>query len=278
MRLALLALAFLMTAPVQAGTIAMRVVAPTANYVGPGCPDIDPFDPDGVYRVGTPLTDLKEILIRVVWLDAPGDTADVGRFPASPGETVDFDFSGRDGAQYELLSYAIDTSQNRACCGASYVGAFPATGDPPAGPAGLLAQYWDNPDFTGESVTAVDSLVDFACGSWPLSVAPIPIGGTIGPGYFAVRWTGFISIGAAGSWRFCVDSDDGARLWVDGAAVADRWSATGRGKACGSLPLSPGLYPIRLDYKQDGGGCLVRLLWTPPDGSEAVVPASEVSH
>ena len=182
-----------------------------------------------------------------------------------------------------LMYRSKDAAGNKSCFYASYVFAIPADSTwrdrylIPSGPRGLSAQYWDNPDFTGDTVTGIDSLVNFACGSWPMSVAPIP-SGTIGPGYFSARWIGNVFTATAGTYSFCIDSDDGARLWIDGVPVMDRWSATGRGESCGSLALASGSHAIKAEYRQSGGSCLVSLTWTKPGGVKAVIPANAFTH
>jgi hypothetical protein len=144
-------------------------------------------------------------------------------------------------------------------------------------PPGLFAQAWDNMDMTGESVSQVDSLIDWSCGEWPLSVAEIP-SGLIGPGWFSVRWTGYLTVPVLGYYSICLDSDDGGRVWVNDMLVVENWGGSGRVKVCGSTGLPAGRVPIRVEYVQNGGSCAARLLWTAPGGREEVIPAWVLSH
>jgi hypothetical protein len=251
-------------------TLAMWVGAPSTNAVDRGCLSAD--------SVGAPLTDLKEIRIYGKRFTAP-DTLMLGTVPAvgREGDSLAFDLDIAPGSMGYLWSIAVDQSGNQSCIGAQYVFALPAV-EPPPGVPGLRARYSDNPDFSGDTLVVVDSLVSWQCGSWPMSVAPIP-SGTIGPGHFAVRWTGLVTLPTAGTWGFCVESDDGARLWIDGLKLVDRWFAGPAAiKACGTAGLSAGTHTVQLDYFQDGGPCGVKLSWTPPGGAEALVPASALSH
>lgn len=262
--------------PSTAADLHLWVLAPATNEVTQKCPDLDSL---GNYAVGTALTDLAQINIYSLRFSAPTDTLKLALtgLAGREGDSLAFDITGiAPGTMGRSWSTALDAAGNESCIGGQTVWALPATA-PPSPSAGLLATYYDNMDLTGASVAATDSLIDFACGNWPMSVAPIP-SGTIGPGHFSVRWSGFVTVASAGTWTFCVDSDDGAKLWVDGQVVVDKWTTLGQVKACGTIGLATGTYPIQLEYQQNGGGCLARLLWTAPGGIEQVTPAAELSH
>lgn len=71
----------------------------------------------------------------------------------------------------------------------------------------------------------------------------------------------------AGGYRFSVNAGGGARLWIDGHLVLDRWSATGVAEDA-LVELEGGDHALRLDYvKRESDGKL-RLSWEP-----AVVPS-----
>jgi hypothetical protein len=76
-------------------------------------------------------------------------------------------------------------------------------------------------------------------------------GGAFFPGgdvdFFGVRATGRIWIDAAGDYTFYVNSDDGARLFIDGAPVIDR-DALGGAEVSATQTLTAGYHDIRLDY------------------------------
>src|SRR5689334_18900044 len=74
---------------------------------------------------------------------------------------------------------------------------------------GLTAQYFDRVDFTDLKLTRTDATVAFNWGT----AAPAAGMGVDG---FAVRWTGQVQPQFTEEYRFYVNSDDGARLWVDG--------------------------------------------------------------
>jgi beta-glucanase (GH16 family) len=82
---------------------------------------------------------------------------------------------------------------------------------------GLTAQYFDNADFTGASVTRVDPAVAFDWGA----NSPAP---GISPGTYSIRWSGKLQPRYSEPYTFFTTADDGVRLWVNGQLVVDRWS------------------------------------------------------
>jgi len=77
---------------------------------------------------------------------------------------------------------------------------------------------------------------------------------------FSVRWTRRLSFSQAGSYRFRVEADDGARLWVDGTLVVDEWH-DGHVLSQPIVSLSAGTHDLRMDYYEHTGGALARLSW-----------------
>ena len=60
-----------------------------------------------------------------------------------------------------------------------------------------------------------------------------------------------------GSYRIRTISDDGVRVWVDGALVVDRWTV--HESTVDSAPLSGGRHGLRVQYFQDGGWTELRV-------------------
>lgn len=272
-RALLLAVALAVAGASQAGVIQLQVTAPTTNCVGPGCPDIAPGDT--TYRVGTPLTDMKEILVRAVRLDAPSDTIEVGRLPATAGETVLFEFDAVNGIVYELLTYSVDTGGRVGCLGARYLGAFPADDSWNAPPRllGLTGSYYRDKTLTSLVGTRVDPQINF---DWT-TASPFP---GCPADSFSVRWTGFIHVNETGLHEFRLNVNDAGRLWVGPWKILDDWS-TGDGwhNVSGSAPLTSGVdYAITLEMKELWYVAGARLYWTQPGVSEQLVPVAALSH
>ena len=77
---------------------------------------------------------------------------------------------------------------------------------------------------------------------------------------FSVRWTRSLWLGA-GTWRFTVTVDDGARLWVDDTLVMDQWMEQPATTYTADVSLGAGYHNIRLEYQELTGVALVRLNW-----------------
>src|SRR4051794_12727401 len=82
---------------------------------------------------------------------------------------------------------------------------------------GLRANYFDNANFTGTSLTRVDPHVSFnwAAGSPDAKIAADT---------FAARWTGQIKPNFTETYTFRIASDDGVRLWINHRLLIDTWT------------------------------------------------------
>jgi hypothetical protein len=101
-------------------------------------------------------------------------------------------------------------------------------------------EYFDNPGLNGTPVLVRnDANVDFY---WSESPGPgVPADN------FSVRWTRGLYF-PGGTYRFSLDVDDGARLWVDDQLVIDGWrSGPPKGYTAG-LGLGEGTHTLRVEY------------------------------
>ena len=80
---------------------------------------------------------------------------------------------------------------------------------------------------------------------------------------FGVRWTRQV-VFSEGPYRFTIEVDDGARLWVDDRLVIDQWR-DGVGACAGDLVLAEGKHQIRMEMYEKTGGALARLRWVRQD-------------
>ena len=95
---------------------------------------------------------------------------------------------------------------------------------------------------------------------------------------FSVRWTGRVKAEAAGLYGFHVQSDDGARLWLNGQLLVNNWSDHPLTENTGTLSLPAGAWVnLRLEYYERAGSAALRLLWTPPGQAKQVIPAAALS-
>ena len=124
------------------------------------------------------------------------------------------------------------------------------------------------------SGTRVDPAINFISTGWG---ARAPVGVTGGSDAdwdnYSVQWDGWVQVSRA--TKFATRSDDGSRLWIDfngNAAFAtnapeyinNNWG-NGQAATLGeiSATVPPGLYRIRLQYEEGGGGNSCQLVASP---------------
>ena len=123
--------------------------------------------------------------------------------------------------------------------GAASTGATPTSSGPPA-------------------LVRNDIAVDFNWGTGaPASNLP--------PDNFSARWTRN-NVFAAGTYRFHLGMDDGARLWVDDALIIDEWRDGSYREAATDLALAQGTHSLRVEYYERTGSAQVRLWWEQVSG------------
>ncbi len=113
------------------------------------------------------------------------------------------------------------------------------------------------PDF--ESIRAEEEGV-VASQQFDITIAP-----SLRPTDFGYVFRGFLKVPADGDYTFALDSDDGARLTIDGQTVIDHDGIHGEGSPkTGTAVLKAGRVPIRLDYFQGQAGRGLTVGWTGP--------------
>lgn len=136
---------------------------------------------------------------------------------------------------------------------------------------GLVGEYFPNKNLMGAPISRIDAQVFF-----DFDIDPLPAG--IPDDGFSVRWTGSITTGAAGLYGFGVLHDDGARLWVNGRRLVERWENSGGDFDEGFLELAASTeYHIRLEYFENSGGARAELYWQIPGGTMQPMSSSELS-
>lgn len=132
---------------------------------------------------------------------------------------------------------------------------------------GLWAEYYRNTlDITGSpTLTRFDNTVDFDWGEG----APAP---QVGASRFAVRWNGRVQAPLTDTYTFHTESDDGVRLWIDNKLVIDKWDYQPLSEWTTKVNLVVGKqYDIRMEYLQNEGVAVARLLWSSPQFDRAVI-------
>ena len=153
------------------------------------------------------------------------------------------------------------------CGGADFVRSDPPT----CNPAAIGTDQMSGCSYSGmnfETLTGAPITGPVLSSPVPASGIPLPYqdwtaGGPNGlPDNFSVRWKGSFNF-TAGTYTFKAGSDDGNRLYIDGALVIDKWIGRAYAEDTVSLPLTAGQHTIIYEYFQGPGGAAYSLSWAP---------------
>ena len=135
---------------------------------------------------------------------------------------------------------------------------------------GLTGEYFDNIDLTAPKLTRTDATVNFNWGAGSPDAS-------IGIDTFSARWTGQVQAQYSETYTFYTTSDDGARLWVNGQQVINRWVDQDSVEAAGTITLVAGQkYDIKLEYYENGGGAVSQLSWSSASQTKQIIPQSQL--
>ncbi|MBI5432456.1 MAG: alpha-L-fucosidase [Planctomycetes bacterium] len=96
--------------------------------------------------------------------------------------------------------------------------------------------------------------------------------------HVALRIKGFVDVPADELYRFALTSDDGSKLWIDGALVVDNDGLHGAIEKQGARALAKGLHAIEVVWFNKSGGAELRLRWAQPGAPFAAIPESAFKH
>jgi len=131
---------------------------------------------------------------------------------------------------------------------------------------GLRANYYADRNLTQAVLERVDPRVNF---NWGINSpgTGVPADG------FSVRWTGLIESAYSEDYTFYASMDDGVRLWVGGQLLIDQWFDRNEAEYTGTMRLVAGeKYPIVLEYYDNTGLAVSRLLWESASQPKTVIP------
>jgi hypothetical protein len=92
--------------------------------------------------------------------------------------------------------------------------------------------------------------------------------------------TGFIKFDKPGKYGMQMLSNDGARVTIAGKKILEDDGIHGD-EMSDLVEIAidqPGWYELAVDYFQRKGTSALQLFWTPPGGSQEIVPASQYAH
>ena len=143
---------------------------------------------------------------------------------------------------------------------------------PPTIGSGLLAEYFvKDKKLAGTPVLIrTDATVNF---NWRDSSpdAQLPRDN------FSARWTGQVQATYSETYTFITRSDDGVRLWVNGQKLIDNWTNHAEKEDRGKITLQAGQkYDIRLEYYENRGKAVCKLLWKSPSQDRQVIPTARL--
>lgn len=129
------------------------------------------------------------------------------------------------------------------------------------------------------------SMPDFDSLGSPAAIIAVPdlaiSGGTsagfpgLEPGNFAIRFTGSVNVVDAGEYEFCLESDDGSQLALEGQVVVDNVAGPDVAKACEVVYLDPGEYQMAVHYLEgDAGPITLNLTWAKDGGDAERIPGT----
>ena len=132
---------------------------------------------------------------------------------------------------------------------------------------GWRGQYFRGTNHEKVVHEQLDAKIDFEKGNFPIPG---------GHDNFSVRWSGLVRVMKAGTYTFYMASDDGQRMWVNNRLIIDDWNHHGVKRVQGTIDLEPGLYPIRVEFFQGGGGAATEVHWSGPGFEKELLGAGDV--
>lgn len=117
------------------------------------------------------------------------------------------------------------------------------------------AAYWNNADLAGSPVLwRAEANIDHNWGTG----SPAP---EINADHFSARWTRYIDVTSTTTFRFTATSDDGVRVWLDGALIINEWYDHPAKTVSVDKTLGPGHHLLIVEYYERTGEALVRFSW-----------------
>lgn len=175
------------------------------------------------------------------------------------------------GTTYAFTSWSDSGAATHDVTTPEQGGTYVATYAGSTAQTGLRGDYYDDRNLTIHRLSRTDATVDFNWGTG----APAP---EIAPDTFSVRWSGRIVPRFSEVYTFATSSDDGVRLRVNGVSLIDNWTDHAPTENRGSIRLTAGTaYDIQMDYYENGGGAVARLLWSSPSQPRQIVPSSALT-
>jgi len=97
---------------------------------------------------------------------------------------------------------------------------------------------------------------------------------------FAVRWSGFLIISGAGSYRFSLRSDDGSKMYIDNRFMLNNDGLHGMRYGYSTRTLGKGQFRVRIEFFENGGGagCEFRYRGADTRNRDQIVSGNALRH
>jgi len=137
---------------------------------------------------------------------------------------------------------------------------------------GVKGEYFTGMDFGSLVLTRIDPQIDFNWGDPGSPDASVPVD------QFSARWTGEVEAGFTETYSFYTNTDDGARLWIDGQQLVNDWNDHGATENKGKIDLVAGnTYSLVMEFYENGGGAVAELRWSSPRTPKQFIPQAALS-
>ncbi|MBK8482148.1 MAG: hypothetical protein IPL40_13435 [Proteobacteria bacterium] len=135
-------------------------------------------------------------------------------------------------------------------------------------PGGITGTYYRGVAFEKQAFSRVDERIDFdSTGAFDPRLEA---------DRFSIRWRGYLRFPEGGAQQLCIKSDDGGRVRLGGALIAQDWGDHPERLACGKVRVRAGWYPLEVEYYDASSRGVVRLQTGPDLQHLATVPAAEL--
>jgi PA14 domain/Bacterial Ig-like domain len=138
---------------------------------------------------------------------------------------------------------------------------------------GLIGDYYSSQAKTfidPPTLERLDATVNFDWGTG----SPDP---SITPTTFTVRWTGLVQPHYSQTYSFYTTTDDGARLWVNGQKLIDKWVDQAATEWSGTIALTANQkYGLVMEYYQNLGPSSSKLSWSSTGQVKEIIPQTQL--
>lgn len=131
----------------------------------------------------------------------------------------------------------------------------------------VYAVDYYNGVFATQKKSSVTPLIDFDLNTEKGTASPDASAGVAETNY-SVRWNGTLRPATTGVFTFYADSDNKARIWVNGVQVVNK-TTVGRSEVSGTISLNANQnYPVKVEYEHGTGVSNMHVRWSGPSLSK----------